>query len=119
MTASAKALRARRAAATLLALLMACIALELLQRPPAPAAAAVLLAVLLLPLAPFLRPLWRGDARRALWLTLLLMPYFCWASMGAYLLPGLPGLLALLRALLIAACFGAALLMVRWQRDAG
>lgn len=112
-----KARYGRLATFVLLLLLMAMMALQILRLPLLPGAVAVLLAVVLLPLALFLYPLWRGRAQAALWLGLLLMPYFCWAVLGAFV-PGTEGRLAVVRSLLIAACFTAAMLMVRWQRAA-
>lgn len=121
---SEKARRGRLAAVVLLLLLMAFMAVETVfksyapvGRPLAPAAMLFLMAVLLLPLSVFLRPLWRGRSQSAIWLGLFLMPYFCWAVLGAFV-PGRDGQLAFLRCLLIAACFGAAMLMARWQRAA-
>lgn len=118
MTPLEKLHRGRQAAHALLLVLMAFMAVETLLKPlPAPAIA-FLLALVLLPLAPFLLPLRRGNAGSALWLSLMLMPYFCWAVLGAFA-PGTDGLLALLRTLLISACFTALMLMVRWTRQAG
>lgn len=117
MNVAAKARLGQQAAFFLLLSVMAFIAVETLFKPLPAAAVAVLLAVLLLPLAAFLRPLHRGSAGAALWLSLLLMPYFCWAVLGAFV-PGTDGLVALLRSLLLGACFTALMLMVRWQRQA-
>lgn len=115
MTPAEKFHRGSRAAFGLLALLMAWLLLETLLKPLSPGAMLVLATVLLLPLAAFLRPLWRGNADGALWLSMVLMPYLCWAVLGAFV-PGPDGLLALARALLIGACFTALMLMVRWHR---
>ncbi|HEX4869300.1 MAG TPA: DUF2069 domain-containing protein [Moraxellaceae bacterium] len=109
--------RGSRAAFALLVLLMAFLAVETALKPLPAGAMLVFGAALLLPLALFLRPLWRGNADSALWLSLMLLPYLCWALLGAFV-PGTEGLLALLRALLIGACFTALMLMVRWHRAA-
>lgn len=107
----------RLASFSLLVLLMAFIAVETLFKPLPAGALLFLMAVLLLPLAGFLRPTWRGSPDSAIWLSLVLMPYFCWAVLGAYA-PGLDGILAILRALLISACFTALMLLLRWGRAA-
>lgn len=117
MTPQEKLRRGRQAAYALLIAVMAFMVVEALLKPLPAGAKAFLLAVALLPLAPFLRPLRRGNPGSALWLSLMLMPYFCWAALGAFA-PGLDGALALLRALLISACFTALMLMVRWTRQA-
>lgn len=110
--------RGRLAAFWLLVALMAFMALEILLSPARrPEASAVLAVVVLLPLAAFLRPLWRGNPGSALWLSMLLMPYFCWAALGAFV-PGVDGVLAILRGVLIGACFTALMLMVRWHKAA-
>lgn len=108
---------ARRAALALQLLLMAFMALETLLKPLPAGAMAVLMAVALLPLAAFLPSLRRGDPGRALWLSLLLLPYLCWALLGTFA-PGLDGILALLRSVIISACFTALMLLVRWTRQA-
>lgn len=105
----------RLASFLLLILLMAFIAAETLFKPLPAGAMLFLMAVLLLPLAGFLRPTWRGSPDSAIWLSLVLMPYFCWAALGAFA-PGLDGVLATLRALLISACFTALMLLLRWRR---
>ncbi|MFZ5561012.1 MAG: DUF2069 domain-containing protein [Pseudomonadota bacterium] len=122
MTPTRQARCGRLATFALLLLLMAFMAVETAlktfapEAKPLPAAAMLfLMAVLLLPLAAFLQPARHG--RGAIWLCLFLMPYFCWAVLGAFV-PGTEGVLALLRCVLIAACFTAALLMLRWQRAA-
>lgn len=117
MDIATKARLGHQAAFFLLLAVMAFIAVETLLKPLPAGAIAVLLAALLLPLAAFLRPLRRGSAGAALWLSLLLMPYFCWAVLGTFV-PGTEGLVALLRSLLLGACFTALMLMVRWQRQA-
>lgn len=117
MTPQEKLRRGRQAAYALLIAVMAFMVVETLLKPLPAGAKAFLLAVALLPLAPFLRPLRRGNPGSALWLSMMLMPYFCWAALGAFA-PGLEGVLALLRALLISACFTALMLMVRWTRQA-
>lgn len=110
--------RGRLASFWLLLALMAFMAAEILLAPARrPDASAVLAVVVLLPLAAFLRPLWRGNPGSALWLSMLLMPYFCWAALGTFV-PGVDGLLAILRSLLIGACFTALMLMVRWHKAA-
>lgn len=110
--------RGRLAAFWLLLALMAFMALEILLAPTRRLEASVVLAlVALLPLSAFLRPLWRGNPGSALWLSMLLMPYFCWAALGAFA-PGADGILAILRGLLIAACFTALMLLVRWHKAA-
>lgn len=117
MLPAAKARLGQQAAFVLLLAVMAFMTGETLFKPLPAGAMAFLLAVLLLPLAAFLRPLRRGSAGAALWLSMLLMPYFCWAVLGTFV-PGTDGLLALLRSLLLGACFTALMLMVRWQRQA-
>lgn len=117
MTPIEKLRRGRQAAFTLLLLLMAFMTVEILLKPLPGAALALLLGIALLPLLPFLAPLRRGNPGSALWLSMMLMPYFCWAALGAFA-PGTDGVLALLRALLISACFTALMLMVRWNRQA-
>lgn len=117
MLPAAKARLGQQAAFFLLLAVMAFMTGETLFKPLPAGAMAFLLAVLLLPLAAFLRPLRRGSAGAALWLSMLLMPYFCWAVLGTFV-PGTEGLLALLRSLLLGACFTALMLMVRWQRQA-
>lgn len=118
MTPLEKLQRGRQAAFALLLLLMAFMAVEILLKPLPAGAMALLLGIALLPLLPFLAPLRRGNPGSALWLSMMLMPYFCWATLGAFA-PGMDGLLALLRALLISACFTALMLMVRWNRQSG
>lgn len=118
MTPLEKLRRGRQAAFALLLLLMAFLTVEILLKPLPAAAIALLLGIVLLPLLPFLAPLRRGNPGSALWLSMMLMPYFCWAALGAFA-PGTDGVLALLRALLIGACFTALMLMVRWNRQAG
>lgn len=117
MLPAAKARLGQQAAFVLLLAVMAFMTGETLFKPLPAGAMAFLLAVLLLPLAAFLPPLRRGSAGAALWLSMLLMPYFCWAVLGTFV-PGTDGLLALLRSLLLGACFTALMLMVRWQRQA-
>lgn len=110
--------RGRLASFWLLVLLLVFMSVETLLEPDREFTASAFLAVvLLLPLAVFLRPLWRGNPGSALWLSLMLMPYFCWAALGAFV-PGMDGVLAILRALLISACFTALMLLVRWHRAA-
>lgn len=119
MTPEQKARLGRTGATLLLALLLVMLALQTLLQPqlPRPGALAVLLAVKLLPLAVFLPFLWRGRTTAALWFSMVLMPYFCWAVLGAFV-PGIEGQLALLVALFIATGFAATVLMIRWQRAA-
>ncbi|HET8731570.1 MAG TPA: DUF2069 domain-containing protein [Moraxellaceae bacterium] len=117
MTALEKFHRGRITAFSLLILLTGYIAVESLLKPLPWGASLVLGAVGILPLTFFLRPLWRGDARSALWLGLLLLPYLCWAALGAFA-PGTDGLLAMTRAALISACFIMLMLMVRWHKAA-
>jgi uncharacterized membrane protein len=117
MTPEQKARAGRLAAFSLLLLLMAMLLLETVLQPLPPAAMTFVVALKLLPLAFFLKPMWQGRSDSALWLSMFLMPYFCWAGMGVFA-PGADGKIALLRALLIGACFAAALLMMRWQRAA-
>lgn len=117
MTPLDKLHRGRQAAYALLLALMAFMTVETLLKPLPVAAQAFLLGLVLLPLLPFLGPLRRGNAGSALWLSMMLMPYFCWAVLGAFA-PGLDGVLALLRTVLISACFTALMLMVRWTRQA-
>lgn len=112
-----KARFGRLATVALLALLMAFMAAEAMLEPLATAPMLFLIAVLLLPLSFFLVPIWRGRVQSAIWLSLFLMPYFCWAVLGSFV-PGTDGRLALARSLIIAACFTAAMLMARWQRAA-
>lgn len=110
--------RGRLASFGLLVLLLAFMIIETLLEPDREiAASGFLTVVLILPLAVFLRPLWHGNPGSALWLSLMLMPYFCWAALGTFV-PGTDGVLALIRALLISACFTALMLMVRWHRAA-
>lgn len=110
--------RGRLASFALLLLLLAFMIAETLLEPDRTlAASSFLVVVLLMPLAAFLRPLWRGNPGSALWLSLMLMPYFCWAALGAFV-PGLDGVLALVRAVLIGASFTALMLLVRWHRAA-
>lgn len=115
MTLERKARLARLGTFLLLAALLVELTVETLLQPLSLAAMTVVLAVKLAPLGYFLRPVWRGRADSALWLCLLLMPYFCWAILGSFA-PGAEGVVALSRALLIGACFAVALLMMRWQR---
>lgn len=118
MTPEQKARYGRIGATALLALLMAALLLQTLLQPLPAGAMAFMAAVKLLPLAIFLPLLWRGRTQSALWFSMFLMPYFCWAAVGAFV-PGREGLMALLVACLIAACFTAAMLLIRWQRAAG
>lgn len=117
MTPSEKLHHGRLAAFSLLLLLMAFMSMEILLKPLPAGAKAVLAGIALLPLLPFLAPLRRGNPGSALWLSMMLMPYFCWAALGAFA-PRPDGMLALLRAVLIGACFTALMLMVRWSRQA-
>lgn len=112
-----KARLGRTSVTLLLVLLLAALALQTLRQPLPAGALAFLLAFKLLPLAAFLPFLWMGRMMAALWFSMFLMPYFCWAVLGAFV-PGTEGRLAVLVAVLISACFGAALLMIRWQRAA-
>lgn len=115
MTAERKARLGRLVTTVLLLLLLATLAVQTLLESLPPGAMAFMLAVKLLPLAVFLPALRRGGTQTALWFSMFLMPYFCWAVLGAFA-PGSEGRIALLVALLISACFSAALLMLRWQR---
>jgi uncharacterized membrane protein len=109
-----KARLAQRSTLALLLALILLIILDVLLHAPL-TVGLIVAAVETLPLLLFVPAIRRGRAISAVWLALLLTLYFCWAVLGAYA-PGLPGWLALLRALLIAACFSSALLMTRWQR---
>lgn len=113
-----KAEGARRASLILLLMLLLLMTVEtLLQAPAHGAAIALVITLKLLPPACLLPALWRARADAALWLALLLLPYFCWAVLGAFA-PGWAGWLALLRSLLLAACLGAVLLFAHWQGQA-
>lgn len=117
MSLTDKARYSRIATLGLLATLIGLIAVQTLAQPLPLGAAAVLALLLALPLALFLPAIRQGRPGSAIWLAMLLMPYFCWAILGTFT-PGIAGTLALLRALLIAACFASAMLMVHWQRKA-
>ncbi|MDF2445522.1 MAG: putative rane protein [Moraxellaceae bacterium] len=118
MTVEEKARHGRTAATVFLGLLLAALLLQTLLQPLPAAAMAFMVAVKLLPLSIFLPLLWRGRTQSVLWFSMFLMPYFCWAILGAFV-PGTEGLVAMLVALLIAACFSASMLLIRWQRAAG
>jgi uncharacterized membrane protein len=118
MTVEEKARHGRTAATVFLGLLLAALLLQTLLQPLPAGAMAFMVAVKLLPLSIFLPLLWRGRTQSVLWFSMFLMPYFCWAILGAFV-PGTEGLVAILVALLIAACFSASMLLIRWQRAAG
>lgn len=109
-----KAALARQGTFILLLLLIVTLAVGTLLQAPL-AVSAVVIPLETLPLLLFVYPVYKGRTISAVWLALLLTLYFCFAVLAAYA-PGLPGALALLRVLLIAACFSTALLMTRWQR---
>lgn len=108
---------ARQATLVLLALLAAVLLLETLWLSGLPFTALLLVLLLkLLPLALFIPALRRPRPLTPVWLSTLLLPYFCWAVLAAWA-PGTEGALALLRALLIAACIIAAMTW-SWRRKA-
>jgi uncharacterized membrane protein len=114
---------ARHGTLALLGLLVLALALETpFLMPPGLKIPAMLLVMALktAPLCFFFLPVGRGRAMSAVWLGFLLMLYFCWAVLGAFT-PGTEGRLALVRIVLITACFAAAMLFARWQSrsDAG
>lgn len=108
---------ARQTTLALLAVLAAVLLLETLWLSGLPFTAMLLVLLLkLLPLALFIPALRRPQPLTPVWLSALLLPYFCWAVLAAWA-PGTEGLLALLRALLIAACIIAAMAW-GWRRKA-
>jgi uncharacterized membrane protein len=118
-----RARTARHGTLVLLGLLVLALALETPFLRPAGLKVPAVLLVMALKTAPlwfFFLPISRGRAMSAVWLGFLLMIYFCWAVLGAFA-PGTEGRLALVRIVLIAACFVSAMLFARWQRrcDAG
>lgn len=117
---AARAPLARKLTLALLGTLLALMATEtFLFTPPSMKLATILviIAVKVIPPGLFFFPILRWQPLSAVWLGILLLPYFCWAVLGA-MLPGAEGLVAMLRAILTAACFVAAMFFARWQRAA-
>lgn len=86
--------------------------------PPTVGAGAILVvtALKLLPLLAFLPGIWRRLPGNAVWLSFVLMIYFCWAVLGAFE-KGMAGQFAVVRCLLISGLFTSCLLFVRWRRE--
>lgn len=117
---TSRASRARKLTLVLLIGLMVFMAAEtFLFAPPTMSLAAILfiIGIKIVPPALFILPLSRGQAMSAVWLGILLMPYFCWAVLGA-LVPGTEGVVAAMRGVLTAACVVSAMLFARWQKAA-
>lgn len=115
-----RASQARQLTLGLLGALLAFMAIEtVLFAPPTMKLATILfiIAVKVIPPGLFFIPILRWQPMSAVWLGILLLPYFCWAILGT-LIPGTEGVVAILRAILTAACFIAAMYFARWQRAA-
>ncbi|HEX4940829.1 MAG TPA: DUF2069 domain-containing protein, partial [Candidatus Kapabacteria bacterium] len=115
---TSRASRARKLTLVLLISLLVFMAAEtFLFAPPTMSLAAILfiIGIKIVPPALFILPLSRGHAMSAVWLGILLMPYFCWAVLGA-LVPGTEGVVAAMRGALTAACVVSAMLFARWQK---
>jgi uncharacterized membrane protein len=115
-----RAAQARKLTLGLLGALIAFMAIEtFLFVPPAMTLATILfiIAIKIIPPGVFFIPILRWQPMSAVWLGILLLPYFCWAVLGA-LVPGTEGVVAMLRAILTAACFVSAMFFARWQRAA-
>lgn len=115
-----RAAQARKLTLGLLGDLIAFMAIEtFLFVPPAMTLATILfiIAIKIIPPGVFFIPILRWQPMSAVWLGILLLPYFCWAVLGA-LVPGTEGVVAMLRAILTAACFVSAMFFARWQRAA-
>jgi len=114
-----RANQARKVTLSLLAALLTLMAVEtVLFAPPTMGILTVLvvIAIKIIPPGLFFWPVSRGRAMSAVWLGILLLPYFCWAVLGA--LPGVEGTVAVIRAVLTASCFVSAMYFARWQRAA-
>lgn len=115
-----RANQARKVTLSLLSALLALMAVEtVLFAPPTMGILTVLvvIAIKIIPPGLFFWPVSRGRAMSAVWLGILLLPYFCWAVLGS-LLPGVEGTVAVIRAILTASCFVSAMYFARWQRTA-
>jgi uncharacterized membrane protein len=109
-----KARQAQWATLLLLSLLIALLTAETVLLVP-PRLQPLIIGIKVLPLVVFFWPITRARAMSTVWLGFLLMLYFCWAVLGFYQ-PGLAGKLAMMRAVVITACFTSAMLFTRWQR---
>lgn len=115
-----RAAQARTITLSLLASLLALMAMETILFAPSgmkSQAIMVVIAIKIIPPGLFFWPISRNQSTSAVWLGILLLPYFCWAILGA-MLPGVEGTLAVLRAIITAGCFVSAMFYARWQRAA-
>lgn len=76
----------------------------------------VVIALKLLPLLAFVPAIIGRRTGGTVWLSFVIMIYFCWAVLGAFE-KGMPGWFAVVRCLLIGGLFTSCLLFVRWQRE--
>ncbi|MDO8266766.1 MAG: DUF2069 domain-containing protein [Moraxellaceae bacterium] len=112
--------QARKATLGLLAALLVLMTVEtILFAPPGiqVMAIAVVIAIKIIPPGLFYWPVAKGRAFSAVWLGILLLPYFCWAVLGG-MVAGLEGGVAVIKAILTASCFVSAMYFAKWQRAA-
>lgn len=115
-----RAEQARKLTLALVGILLAFMAVEtVLFAPPTMGLVTVLvvIAIKIIPPGLFIWPIAKGRAFSAVWLGILLLPYFCWAVLGG-MVPGVEGKVAVIRAILTASCFVSAMYFARWQRAA-
>lgn len=115
-----RAAQARTVTLGLLATLLTLMATETILFAPSgmkSQAIMVVIAIKIIPPGLFFWPISRNQATSAVWLGILLLPYFCWAILGA-MLPGTEGAMAVLRAFITAGCFVSAMFYARWQKAA-
>lgn len=106
---------ARQATLALLFALIAVLIVETLWLAKLPAIALLLVLLLkTLPLILFIQPLRQSRPLAPVWLSALLLLYFCWAVLASWA-PGTEGVFALTRALLVGACISAAMVW-SWKR---
>lgn len=117
---ASRAAQSRNITLGLVGLLMAFMAVEtMLFAPPTMGILTILvvIAIKIIPPGLFIWPIAKGRAFSAVWLGILLLPYFCWAVLGG-MVPGIEGKVAVIRAILTASCFVSAMYFARWQRAA-
>lgn len=115
-----RAEQARKLTLGLLGILLGYMAVEtVLFAPPTMGIMTILvvIAIKVIPPGLFIWPITKGRAFSAVWLGILLLPYFCWAVLGG-MVPGVEGKVAVIRAILTASCFISAMYFARWQRAA-
>ena len=115
-----RAARARKLTLGLLGALLTLMVLKTFLFAPSTMRLATILVIVAIKIIPpglFFHPIIRWQPMSAVWLGILLLLYFCWAVLGA-MVPGTEGYVAILRAILTAACFVSAMYFARWQRAA-